>query len=293
MGYLIFSAIFAISFAWMWNRNDKANKRLRRLRITDEDEAVFDEWRIHTQKRMSRANWAAGLLTLMPLMPLIGVVGGSSGAFLAVIPFNICAWGALILAFMANASGRKSDLLAEQLSLKKGVDWLASNKSVKKSGQLLATPEVRATIPIIAELPTFAEPQSDAQNAPVDVATANYIKFERDLKAAERKEGMRNLILAALGILLIKTLISPSTHVLLPDVADSGPRKGCVIGFRYVKKTWWGFRKQTYGNIRFAAEKRPQYYDPDGNKWLNLPSEAYADAEDDEVNPYEPVEYFR
>lgn len=118
-------------------------------------------------------------------------------------------------------------------------------------------------------------------------------KLDKDFRRSERKEGVRNLILAALAILLIKTLINPSSQMLLPVVADSGPREGCVVGFRYIEKTWWGFRKQTFDAIRFAAEKRPQYYDFDDNKWLDISSEAYADAEDDEVDPYEPVEYYR
>jgi hypothetical protein len=55
MGFLIFSGIFALSFAWMWSRNEKAMKRLKRLKATDKDRATFEQWRDHTRKRMSRA----------------------------------------------------------------------------------------------------------------------------------------------------------------------------------------------------------------------------------------------
>lgn len=114
----MFSAIFLISFAWMWNRNDKAKKNLRRITLTDGvDEVLFAEWRDHTRKRMSRADLAALLLTAMPLA--------------AFVPFGIhaCAWPALFLAFRSNHAGRKSDNLAKQIGFKRGVKWLASKKT--------------------------------------------------------------------------------------------------------------------------------------------------------------------
>jgi hypothetical protein len=117
MGFLLFSAIFAISFAWMWNRNDKAKKKLKRVKIMESmDEDAFAAWRDHTRKRMSRADVAALLLTAMPLA--------------ALVPFGIhfCAWPALILAFKSNESGRKADALAKQLGFVRGIDWLASKK---------------------------------------------------------------------------------------------------------------------------------------------------------------------
>lgn len=283
MGFLLISAILALSFAWMWNRNDKARKRLKRLRPTDEDEVMFDEWRQHTRKRIRWADSSALMLTIAPLSPLLGLVTG--GDFVA-IPFNICAWGALLLAIRSNAAGRKADTLAAELGFERGLRWLAAKKSTKKTSDLVEKlPQPDAT--------NAVEASSSPTNNSDLTEQMDLRRMDREFKQAERKEGMRNLVLAALAILLAKTLLNPSSHVLMPDIADGGPRQGTVIGFRYVKKTWWGFRKQTFDTIRFAAEKRPQFYDPASNKWTDVPSEAYADAEDYESDPYEPVEYFR
>jgi Flp pilus assembly protein TadB len=290
MGFLLFSAIFALSFAWMWSRNDRAKKRLKRLKPTDEDETMFAEWLDHTRKRMSRADFAALMLTIAPLSPLLGLLAG--GDFVA-IPFNICAWGSLILALRSNAAGRKADALAAKLGFQSGVGWLAAKKSTKKRSPPAIDPPQESTTLTAVALTESNEGETDAVIDANQAAAPDLKSLEQEFKRAERKEGMRNLILAALAILLIKTLINPSSHVLLPDVADSGPRQGCVVGFRYIKKTWWGFRKQTFDDVRFAAEKRPQYYDPDSNKWLDIPSDAYADAKEEEGDPYKPVEYFR
>jgi hypothetical protein len=120
MHLLLFTAVLALSFAWMWNRNDHAKKGLKRVRITgDVDESAFAEWREHTGKRLGRADVAALLFTAIPLA--------------AYLPFGnyLCALASMILAFKSNEAGRKADALAKQLGLKQGVGWLASKKSRK------------------------------------------------------------------------------------------------------------------------------------------------------------------
>jgi hypothetical protein len=118
MGFLILSGIFAISFAWMWSRNEKARKRLKRLKPTHEDKAIFNDWKDQTLRRMSRADLAAGLLTMMPSTLLFGSFG--------IILGNLCAWPALGLAFGSSGAGRRADALAKKLGFKRGVDWLTS-----------------------------------------------------------------------------------------------------------------------------------------------------------------------
>ena len=122
MQYLVLTAVLALSFAWMWSRNEKAKRRIRRLKPTNEDEALFAQWQLHTRKRINRADLAALLFTVSPLIQSLG------GGLLIAVPFCICVIGALILAFGSNGAGRKSDALAKELGLKKGVNWLASKK---------------------------------------------------------------------------------------------------------------------------------------------------------------------
>jgi hypothetical protein len=120
MEFFIFSAILAISFAWMWSRNDRAKKALKRLKSTGEDKAEFDAWKDQTLKRMSRADLAAGLVTIMPATLILGPFGAILG--------NLCLWPALILAFKSNGAGRRADVLAKQLGFKRGIAWLALKK---------------------------------------------------------------------------------------------------------------------------------------------------------------------
>lgn len=122
MEILLFPVIIALSFAWMWSRNDQAKKGLGQIRIVDGiDEAAFGAWKLHTRKRMGRADLAAALFTLAPLAPFLPL-----GAVLLLISGPV----ALGLAFAANSSGRKADGLAKQLGLKRGVQWLAAKRRI-------------------------------------------------------------------------------------------------------------------------------------------------------------------
>lgn len=111
----MFSMILALSFAWMWTRNEKARKNLKRIGITDGmDQATFTGWLENSHKRLSRADLAAVLLTIMPIAAfLLGGIGA-----------NLCGWPALILAFSSNSSGRKADKFAKQIGFQRGVKWL-------------------------------------------------------------------------------------------------------------------------------------------------------------------------
>lgn len=113
MGFLLLSVILMFSFAWMWNRNDKVKKRLKRSKApVGIDHTVFGEWREHTRKRTGWADTAALLATAMPFSVFV--------PFLPILLFV----PTLILAFKSSASGRKADRLAEQIGFEKGVDWL-------------------------------------------------------------------------------------------------------------------------------------------------------------------------
>jgi hypothetical protein len=271
----------------MWNRNEKAKKRLNRLRPTDEDKAMFEEWRVHTRRRMNRANLAAAMITFAPLAVLLGVfsggvpsggiIGGTMAAPQISILFNLCVWGAAFVAASSYTAGRKADSLATDLGFHRGLGWLASKKPTKKTAPIV---QQQAGMPV----ETIVDPrneEADSSDRPAEafkqsVSTFGWHKFKAMIKY---------LLLATLAILLGKTLINPASHVLYPDVADNGPAKGHVVGFRYVKSTWWGFRKQIFEQIRFIAKNRPQYYNPKKNKWLDVPSEAYADSNDVLVEP--------
>jgi hypothetical protein len=113
MGFLLLSVILMFSFAWMWNRNDKVKKRLKRLKVpVGIDHTAFGEWRKQTRKRTGQADAAALLATAIPCSVFIPVL-----PVLLFVP-------ALVLAFKSNAAGRLADRLAEQIGFEKGVDWL-------------------------------------------------------------------------------------------------------------------------------------------------------------------------
>jgi hypothetical protein len=120
MGFLLITVIFMLSFAWMWDRNAKAQKKLKATQLPpDMNEADFSEWKKLTSKRMSQANLAAILLTLMPLVVFLPF---------GVILIHFFGWPALFIALGSNASGRKADAIAKKLGIKKGVGWLALKK---------------------------------------------------------------------------------------------------------------------------------------------------------------------
>jgi len=275
MGFLIISGVLALSFAWMWNRNEKAAKTLGRLRRSSKsgDDVIFQEWILHTRQRMMRANWAAAMITIAPLIAWLGALSGTGGAMAApiiAIPFNICAWGSLFMAFRSNAAGRKADALAKNLDFKKGVGWLTSKKpTLKKQEQDREESQISHE-----KFPSLQNDTSDfrGHRKVTEAQVSSPRSIQRSLPT------IKYIAIAFLVIISLKTLINPSSHVLFPDVADSGMMKGQVVGFRYVKSTWWGMRKQNYQQIRFLDHQGPQYYDPETSKWLDVPSNAYADS---------------
>jgi len=157
MGFLIFSGIFAISFIWMWNRNEKARKRLKRLKPTHEDKAIFDEWKDQTFRRMSRADLAAGLLTLMPATQLLGTFG--------IVLGNLCAWPALGLAFGSNGAGRRADALAKKLGFKRGINWLATKDKPKAHDP----PKAENADFVISQSTTHTEPETKMKSTEFEV----------------------------------------------------------------------------------------------------------------------------
>lgn len=87
------------------------------------------------------------------------------------------------------------------------------------------------------------------------------------------------IIAVALLIVCLKAIFSPVSHRLSPDIGsqdDEYGREGQVTGFHYEKKTWWGFRKQVYDEVRFVKHRGPQYLD--GNEWQDVPEEAWGNA---------------
>lgn len=82
------------------------------------------------------------------------------------------------------------------------------------------------------------------------------------------------------GVLLVKTLATPVSHRLSPDIGsfdDEREQPGQVVGFHYEKKSWWGFRKQRFDEIRFVDGRGPQYFDEDAQRWVDVPPEAWGE----------------
>lgn len=108
----------------------------------------------------------------------------------------------------------------------------------------------------------------------------------------EKSGWIIRIIATILIIVSIRAVINPVTHRLSPDIGtaegENSNRIGRVTGFHYEKRTWWGFRKTIYDDIKFT-ENGPQYLD--GEKWRYVPEEAWGVAQ--AVNDSEEVEYYR
>ena len=108
----------------------------------------------------------------------------------------------------------------------------------------------------------------------------------------EKSSWIIRIIAIILIIISIRAVLNPVTHRLSPDICraedENSNRIGRVTGFHYEKRTWWGFRKTIYYDIKFT-ENGPQYLD--GEKWRYVPDEAWGVATD--VNDQEVVEYYR
>lgn len=118
----------------------KAKRKLRRLSAGNLDEEKFAQWRELTYDRMAKANVAALMFSVFPILPLIlaliaSAIPGGEGAvvFIMFVSTMVFLFGSLIIAFLSARAGGQADVLAKDLSLQKGVGWLAANKKVKKS----------------------------------------------------------------------------------------------------------------------------------------------------------------
>jgi len=141
MEYLIFTLFSLLCFAWMWDRNAKAKRRLKKLSMPHAAcEQTFARWRYLTFDRMTKANVAAAMFTVMPLLLVLIVMslgalpGGESVAIFILIVSNfVWIFGPLVIAFLSARAGGKADALAKDLGFPKGVGWLAAKKQVRNS----------------------------------------------------------------------------------------------------------------------------------------------------------------
>lgn len=103
--------------------------------------------------------------------------------------------------------------------------------------------------------------------------------IDREIKAEERKKALKALYHIVAFILFARWAFNPISHRLLPDIGTD-ERAGTLVGFHYERRTWWGFRKQTFDDIRFQKDQGPQYLD--GAEWKDVPDEAWKPAELDD-----------